>query len=222
MKLPVKALMLQLVVFGLLLFGPAGRLDWWRAWVFLGLDLVFCLALFRGIDPGLLRERLRGPFSADQPRSDKLLGVGFSLIHCLWMMFLPMDVFHWKLLPSPSLAASSFGLALILGAFGLCYLTLRQNVFASPIVRLQSERGQKLVDTGLYAFVRHPLYAAGMLLFAGLALWLESTAGFWLSAVPMALLVVRIRIEERFLLQHLEGYADYCRRVRYRVLPGLY
>ncbi len=83
----------------------------------------------------------------------------------------------------------------------------------------QRERGQTVIDTGVYAVVRHPMYAAGILLMIGAPLWLESYAAALLASVPVALLIVRIRIEERFLRRELEGYDAYTRRVRYRLIP---
>ena len=101
----------------------------------------------------------------------------------------------------------------------LILMTIYQNSFAAPIVKDQSERGQTLVDTGLYSRVRHPMYSGFLLWLAGLALWLESPAAAIgvLALVPF--LLGRILVEERFLRDTHEGYRDYTTRVRHRLIP---
>ena len=106
-----------------------------------------------------------------------------------------------------------------LAGFMVILMTIYQNSFAAPIVKDQSDRGQTLVDTGLYSRVRHPMYTGILLWLAGLALWLESTAAAIgvLALVPFFL--GRILAEERFLRDTLEGYGDYTNRVRHRLIP---
>jgi protein-S-isoprenylcysteine O-methyltransferase Ste14 len=96
---------------------------------------------------------------------------------------------------------------------------MKVNPFAVPVIRLQEERHQRVVDTGVYAVVRHPMYAGFAPFAIGPALWLESYAAALLAIVPIAVLAVRSAFEERFLNRKLKGYEDYTEKVRYRLIP---
>jgi protein-S-isoprenylcysteine O-methyltransferase Ste14 len=98
-------------------------------------------------------------------------------------------------------------------------LVFRENAFAAPVVKHQEERGHKVVDTGVYRIVRHPMYAGIFVFAVGMALWLESYAAALTVLVPIGILAVRIAFEERFLRQYLEGYNAYTEKVRYRLIP---
>ena len=111
------------------------------------------------------------------------------------------------------------GLLAVIAGWGIAWCALRENAFAAPVVKLQGERSQHVIETGLYGCVRHPLYAGGALLIVGIPLWLQSTAGTVASFVPIFVLVARILLEERFLRRELGGYDSYAARVRYRLIP---
>ena len=110
--------------------------------------------------------------------------------------------------------------------FVLCMLftmsVFRENSFAAPVVKLQAERAQRVISTGPYAYVRHPMYSGMMLFFAGLPLALDSWWGLAMAPLFLALFAVRIGIEERTLREGLPGYIDYAARVRYRLVPGVW
>jgi protein-S-isoprenylcysteine O-methyltransferase Ste14 len=93
------------------------------------------------------------------------------------------------------------------------------NPFAVSVVRLQEERTHTVVDSGVYGVVRHPMYAGAIPLLVGMSLWLESYAAAVLALIPVSMLVLRIRVEEEFLIRELKGYQDYTKRVRYRLIP---
>jgi protein-S-isoprenylcysteine O-methyltransferase Ste14 len=114
------------------------------------------------------------------------------------------------------------GGALVIAGFWATTLVFRENSFAAPVVRIQAERKQRVIDTGPYAFVRHPMYAAALLYLVGMPLLLGSWYGFLLVPVIVAGLAPRAVFEERLLERDLPGYADYMRRVRYRLIPGLW
>jgi protein-S-isoprenylcysteine O-methyltransferase Ste14 len=101
-------------------------------------------------------------------------------------------------------------------------LALRANAFATVAVRLQRERAHEVADSGVYAVVRHPFYAADPLILIGLGLWLESYVAALSALVPVALVVTRLRLEERFLRRELPGYEVYMTRVPYRLIPGIW
>lgn len=216
------AVVIELAVFGLLLFVPAGTLRWWRAWALLAALLV-CVAatlafIFRDRKE-LFNERLKLPFQKGQPLADKVLLPLLLVSFVGWMVFLPLEVFRFRLLPRPGALVSSLGLAMVAAGWWIESLAMRENPFAIAVVRHQAERHQTVIDTGIYRVVRHPMYAGAIPLLAGMALWLESYAGALLAAVPIATLIVRIAIEEHLLRRKLDGYAAYIERVPYRLIP---
>jgi len=212
----------QIAWFAALLLIPAGTWHWPRAIQFL---VVYCLATSISIvalarlAPASLEARLMAPAAKSQPLADRIVTPLFIASLCAWLAFIPIDVFRLRLLPLPPLEVSVLGAILSLAAYAAIWTTLFQNAFAAPIVKDQSERGQVLIDTGLYGCIRHPFYLGFLLLFAGLALWLESYAGVPALLLPGAFLIARIAIEERTLRDTLPGYADYTQRVRYRLIP---
>jgi protein-S-isoprenylcysteine O-methyltransferase Ste14 len=151
--------------------------------------------------------------------ADRIVTPFFIVSFLAWLAFIPIDVFRLRLLPPTPLEVSALGAVLSLAGYAAIWTTLFQNAFAAPIVKDQSDRGQVLIDTGLYGRVRHPFYLGFLLFFMGLALWLESYASVLALLLPCFFLVARIKVEERTLSETLLGYADYMRRVRYRLVP---
>lgn len=212
----------NLAVFGGLLLLPAGTLHWWRAWVLLAVIIIATLATMLGImrtRPELLRERLKGMIQKGQPRSDRVIVLCFIVAYFATIAFIPLDVFHLHILPTPNVWVSSLGLALVIAGWAIISLVFKENDFAAPVVRHQTEREHHVVDSGVYSVVRHPMYAGIGLYNIGLALWLESYAGAIVALVPVAVLAVRIVFEERFLKRSLPGYQEYARKVPYRLVP---
>lgn len=204
------------------LFLPTGRFHWWRAWVLLGASLVggvvTMLTVFR-TRPGLLDERFKGLIQKDQPAIDRVIVLMFVLSYGMVLAFTGIDVFLLHLLPKPAIWVSSLGFMLIVLGWLIISLVFKENAFAAPVVKHQVERQHAVVDTGVYAIVRHPMYLGIGLFSVGAALWLESYAAALLTIVPMGFLAVRIVFEERFLRRNLARYDDYAERVRYRLIP---
>ncbi len=204
-----------LTVMGAMLFGGAGRWDWWAAWAYLGVFAVSIMTVVRTIDPALLKERLR-PAPGGLDRHMRWMITPFYAAH-LVVAALDVGRFHWSddvpaWLQAVSLLAWMASGALSIGS-------MRVNRFFSPVVRIQSERGHHLVTDGPYRWVRHPGYVAalGFFVFSGMIL------GSWYSLVPMsagvAMILRRTRLEDRFLHENLPGYRGYAERVRYRLAP---
>lgn len=210
------------LVFGAVLFFPAGTFNWPRAWVLLAVvfisSAVTMIAVFR-TRQDLLKERLKGVIQKGQPIIDRLIVLAFIFAYGLSVALIPLDVFRYHLLPKPNIVVSSLGLVLVVIGWWIISLVFKENAFAAPVVRHQSERQHHVVDTGVYAIVRHPMYAGIFLFNVGMALWLESYAAAIATAIPMALLAVRIVFEERFLKRELPGYAAYTQKVHYRMIP---
>ena len=213
-------------VVGVVLFAGAGTLAWPRAWVLLAVLLLVrtCTAVaVHRVHPALLRERATVLVHRGQPWPDRLLllvflGTAFAGVPAL----AAGDVFRWHLLPAPPAPVAALGLALFAIGWLLVGLALRANAFAVTVVRLQRERRHAVVDAGVYAVVRHPMYAGNPCVLVGLGLWLGSYAAALGALVPLALLVARIALEERFLRRALPEYAEYAARVRYRLVPGVW
>jgi len=219
------AVVFNLVFYGSMLFVPAGTLDWPRAWVFLGVLLVAILVTIAILFPGhqeLMDERFKPPIQKGQPLADKFLTLAFLAGYVASVMFVPMDRFRLHSMPPPGAVVSSLGLVLFLAGWTMLVLAMRENTFAAPVVKHQKERGQHVIDSGVYAIVRHPMYTGGALLMLGLPLFLESYAATLVACVPIALIVARIFVEEPFLERELAGYAEYEKRVRYRLVPFLW
>jgi protein-S-isoprenylcysteine O-methyltransferase Ste14 len=213
------------LIFGALLFAPAWTMSWWRAWAFVGVAIAGTITTMVCVFPGreeLLNERVKPVIQKGQPLADKVIMVLYITAFIGLVVFIPLDVFRFQLISKPSVMASSFGLVLIIAGWIIISLALRENAFAAPVIKYQKERRHKVVDTGLYGVVRHPIYAGGAFFFIGVPLWLESYAGALLAIIPISLLILRIFIEERFLRQNLDGYEAYLKRVRYRLVPYLW
>ena len=211
-----------LVFMGALLFGAAGTLNWPVAWWYLietgGLSLWIGLWLARH-NPGLLAERLAPIVQAQQSRWDRFFMVSATVTWCVWLVLMGFDAmrYRWSA-PMPIWLVSLGSLCIFLCLF-MCLIVFRANSYAAPVIKIQASRGHKVIDTGPYAQVRHPMYAAALLLFIGTPLLLGSWWG--LACVPALVIGLGWRAvrEERVLAAQLEGYTDYTTRVRYRFVP---
>ena len=198
-----------------LLFLPAGTLHYRNAWLFLA--LLFLPMLVLGLvlwlkAPGLLEKRLK----SKEERSEQKQGVGVSALMFIGgFVIAGLDHrFQWSKMPLWLAAAAS---VLLLLAYGLYAEVMRENAYLSRTVEIQE--GQKLIDTGLYGIVRHPMYVATTLLFLAIPLVLGSWVAFLLFLLYPVLMVKRIRNEEEVLAQGLDGYKEYQKRVKYRMIP---
>lgn len=218
----LSALLGNLVIFGGLLFLPAWTLNWWRAWVFLGVVAVGVIATMVGVfqdNEELWNERLKPPVQAGQPLPDKITTTLFIFAFFGLVALIPLDVFRFHLLGTPDAIVSGFGLVLFVAGWWIISLSFKENTFAAPVVKHQVERHQTVVHSGVYGIVRHPMYAGTALLMIGIPLWLESYAAALFAIVPIAVLMVRILFEEQFLKQKLNGYDTYIAQVPYKLLP---
>ncbi len=204
-----------MLLVGLLLFLPAGSLHYWQAWLLMGVLFVPMLAagfvmLFKS--PELLRKRLSAKEEQGEQRTVVALS-GLLFIAAFVLAGLNRR-FGWLILPG----AVSWAAALVfLLGYALYAEVLRENVWLSRTVEVQE--GQKIIDTGLYGLVRHPMYMSTLLLFLSMPLILGSLYSFILMLLYIPIIAKRIRNEEQVLEQGLAGYADYKRRVRYRIIP---
>ncbi|HEV3241829.1 MAG TPA: isoprenylcysteine carboxylmethyltransferase family protein [Methyloceanibacter sp.] len=211
------------VVFAFLLFVPAGTVRWPSAWVYLAILAVASVWGFAWLerhDPELLKERLRPPIQRGQPLADKLLMGTFIPVWFGWFVLMGLDRrFGWSNVP---VSLEILGAVLVCLGIWLSWQVLKENSYAAPVVKVQKERGHKVVSSGPYAYVRHPMYSSVILFAAGVPLLLGSWWGLIVSPLLIVVLAVRAVVEERTLKAELEGYADYAERVRYRFVPLLW
>lgn len=213
------------VFFGLLLFLPAWTLNWWRAWVFLGVTViatVITMLLLYPTRQDLITERWKPPIQRGQPLADKIIISLFFLTYLGYVVLVPLDVFRFHLLPRPGIIVSTLGMILYIVGWVIITLALKENAFASVVVRHQEERRQAVIDTGIYGVVRHPIYAGATPYIIGMPLWLESYTAAIAGLIVVGLIIVRILFEERFLSRELAGYPEYMQRVRYKLIPGVW
>jgi protein-S-isoprenylcysteine O-methyltransferase Ste14 len=206
---------------GALLFVSAGTVRWPGAWVFLvefgGGNLAIELWMARH-DPELLAERRSSLVQHGQPSWDKVYTTTIALLWFAWFPLMALDAVRFQASHVPSWLQVIGGIILAASLF-ILYLTYRENSYAVPIVKIQKERRQKVVTTGPYRYVRHPMYASGILCYLGIPLLLGSWYGLAMAAVMVVLLAIRAVREERLLQPELDGYSDYAARVRYRLIP---
>jgi len=202
---------------------PAGTLDWPAAWGFLAEMGVLSLALGFWLarhDPALLAERLGSPFQRTQKSWDKIFIAVVMGLYIGWLVLIGLDA-RWGISRVPLWLQALGALDVALSTYAT-FLTFRANSYAAPVVKIQRERGHRVVSTGPYAYVRHPMYAGGLLMLVGMPLQLGSWLGLAAVTLLLPLLVFRILMEERTLVQELDGYRDYAQRVRWRLIPRIW
>jgi len=201
-----------------LLFVPAGTLDYWQAWLFMAVFVYASGAtgIYLAIhDPKLLERRMHvGPRAEKEP-AQKII-MAFAMIGFVAMLVFPAldHRFGW----SPVLASVSLlGDALIALGFLFTFFVLRENSYGASTIQIAE--GQTVISTGPYALVRHPMYAAALVMLVGVPLALGSWWGLFVLLVILPVLIWRLLDEERFLRQKLPGYAEYQTKVKYRLAP---
>lgn len=209
---------LGVVVIGMLIFLPAGTFDYWNAWLFMG--ILFIPMLFGGIammikNPKLLKKRLK----AKEQQSEQNLVIKLSgLMFVMGFVMAGLNFrFQWIVLPDWVLWVSAI---IFLLSYLLYAEVLRENTYLSRTVEVQD--GQKVIDTGLYGIVRHPMYSVTIILFLSMPLVLGSIISFVIFLTYPIIIAKRISNEEAVLEKGLEGYAEYKKKVKYKVIPFIW
>ena len=208
-------LFLGVIVLGILIFLPAGSFHYWQGWLLMGILFVPMFAagfVMMGKNPELLRKRLNAKEKeAEQRTVVKLSGLLFLIAFVVaglnWR-------FGWWILPNWAVWAAA---GLFLGAYLLYAEVLRENTYLSRTIEVQEN--QKVIDTGLYGIVRHPMYMATTILFLAMPLVLASLISFIVMSGYIPVIAKRIKNEEKVLEEGLDGYAEYKEKVKYRILP---
>jgi protein-S-isoprenylcysteine O-methyltransferase Ste14 len=209
------------VMLGLALFAPAGTLRFVEAWVFLALLLTASLAITLYLaksDPALLARRIQAGPMAEKERAQKIIQGVASLAFIATIVVPALDHrFGWSRIPLPAVVAGDILIAL---GFLVVFLVFRQNTFTSSIIEVAAE--QRVIDSGPYAVVRHPMYVGGLVLVAGIPLALGSFVGLVTFPPFAAVIIWRLLDEEKFLVRHLAGYEAYREKTPYRLIPRVW
>lgn len=211
----------ELFAFGLVLFSLAGTLDFWQAWVFL---VVFALSTWipsiflQHADPEAHRRRKHaGPAAETRMVQKVLIGAWYLSLAAMVVISALDHRSGWSSVPAAVCVA---GDVLVVVGLGITSLVVIQNSFAASTVQI--EQGQKVVSTGLYGVVRHPMYTGNVLTIVGVPLALGSYWGLLPVISGLIMLVVRIRDEEKLLVEELDGYREYAQQARYRLVPYMW
>ncbi len=206
------------LLFSLLLFIPAGTIKFWNAWLLMG--ILFIPVLIAGIvlmikNPELLRKRLNSKEKEDTQKSVLLLS---GLVFLGGFIVAGLDYrFQWLVLPKQLIIAAT---VIFIFSYLLYIEVMRENVYLSRTIEVQEN--QRVIDTGLYGFVRHPMYLSTVLLFLSVPLILGSLFSFFIFLIYPAIIAIRIKNEEQVLEKGLAGYTEYKKRVKYRVIPFIW
>ena len=211
-------LLFLLLIMAALLFLPAWTLSYWQAWAFLavfGVSAVAITVFLTKKDPKLLERRVNAGPTAEKETSQKIIQTITSISFAGLLIVSALDHrFSWTPLP-PYVALA--GDALVAFGFLIVFLVYKENTFASATIELAPE--QKVISTGPYKLVRHPMYMGAFFLVVGIPLALGSLCGLFAIALMMPSLIWRLLNEERFLVKNLPGYSEYQNAVRHRLVP---
>ena len=200
----------------------SGNWLWLEGWIF---SLWFDAMVLSNMmylywkDPALLAERSKAPGSDNQKQWDKYLIIGIYLWALVWFIIMPLDAKRFGWSPLFPLWVKVLGGVALLPALYLIYQATVENTYLSTLVRIQTDRKQHVISTGVYGFVRHPLYLGCLLMTLGAPLLLGSLYGFIIGFIGVIAVVGRIIGEENMLVNELEGYEEYKKKVTYRLVP---
>jgi len=220
------ATVVYLLAYPVLLLGLGGDWRWVEGWIFSLWFISLCLGTIVYLyfnDPALLAERYRKPGTGiGEDRWDQYFVYAISVLFIAWFIVMPLDARRFDWTPHFPLWIVLLGALLLAAGSFFLFRAFSDNTFLSPLVRIQSERQQHVVSSGVYAIVRHPMYLGAVCMMLGAPLFLSSLFGLAIALLMIGLLIARIIGEERVLVARLEGYQDYRNQVKYRLIPYLW
>lgn len=217
----LRGVAITIVVMAAILFLAAGTLHYWQAWIFLAVFGAAALAItlyLMKYDPELLRRRMRGGPTAEKETSQKIIMwlASFGFVAILVVSGLDQRL-RWSLAPASIAIAGNI---LVVLGYAIIFFVFRENSFASATIEVAAD--QKVISTGPYAFVRHPMYAGGLMYFLGMPLALGSWWGLGVAIVTTPALIGRLFDEEALLAKNLPGYSAYRDKVKFRLAPFIW
>ena len=218
-------ILFQTALLGVFLYLPALTLNWADALLLLSIHFLITIlacAYLLIVKPASIEARMNYDSEA-QPKEDRLASVLMLSAIVVGFSLAPIDIFHLNLSPTFEGNIKNIGLGFYFIGMLLFMASMNANEFAETTVNIQEERGQKVIDTGVYSMVRHPMYTSFIFFITGVNVWLGTYLSLTLSLIFLAIaLRSRISIEEKTLLNDLEGYEDYCKKVKARLIPYLF
>ena len=215
-------ILFQTRLLGILLYLPALTINWPDALLFLSIHFLITIlasAYLLIVKPASIEARLNYD-SETQPKEDRLATVLMLSAIIVGLSLAPIDIFYLNLSSSFEGNVKKIGLGIYIFGMLLVMASMNANEFAETTVNIQEERGQKVIDKGIYSIVRHPMYTGFIFFITGVNVWLGTYLSLILSLIFLAIaLKSRISIEEKTLLNDLEGYEDYCKKVKHRLIP---
>jgi protein-S-isoprenylcysteine O-methyltransferase Ste14 len=224
MKIALQTLastILGLVFFGVLLFWPAGTLEYWQAWVFIAVFMVATMvpSIYLAVtNPEALRRRMKAGPGAETRTVQKIVISATIVAVVAVLVVSALDHrFGWSQVPTPVVIVGNL---LVAVGLGLAQLVVMQNSYAAATITVEAD--QEVVSTGLYGVVRHPMYVGTLIMMIGTPLALDSYWGLLAIVLALPVLAARIEDEEKMLRQELDGYVEYTQKVHYRLVPGVW
>ena len=216
----------RITLFAVALMWPAGTWKWWEAWVLVGLWSLYGVVTINYLihkDPALLAERLNlVPLQKEQKVWDKALMLLF-FIAGIGLYLLPgFDVMRYEWSEPLPLWLRVIAMLIHIPCFVILGWIMRENTYLSQVVKVDKERGHKVITTGPYALVRHPMYSVTIILLFAVPVALGSRFALIVSLILVLLLIVRTYLEDRTLHAELEGYSKYAKQTIYRLIPGVW
>lgn len=224
MKIAVQTLasaLFGLAFFAALLFWPAGTLDYWQAWVFIAVFMVSTMvpSLYLAVkDPAALQRRMKaGPMAESRVAQKLIITATIAAVIAVLVVSALDHRFGWSNVPTPIVIVGDI---LVAVGLGIAQLVVIQNSYAAATITVEAD--QKVVDTGLYGLVRHPMYVGTLIMMIGTPLALDSYWGLAAIVLALPVLAARITDEEQMLREELDGYDEYTHKVHYRLVPGVW
>ena len=217
----IRSSVLGIAAFFALIFIPAGTVQYWQGWAYIATWIIVGTAYTVYVakyDPALLKRRTEAGISHEKEPAQKIIISFLFAAFTALLVLPPLDHrFGWSSVPW---IASAFGNALLAFSFYIFYLVSKVNTYAAANVRV--EEGQNVISTGMYGFVRHPMYFGALFLLVGTPIALGSWWSLLVVPVFIPILVFRILNEEKVLARDLHGYVEYMQKVRYRLIPHIW
>jgi protein-S-isoprenylcysteine O-methyltransferase Ste14 len=216
------SIIITALLFPLIIFLSAGTWRWLEGWIFsfwMVAMVVSNTAYLYYKDPELLAERSRTSGKDNQKNWDRFFLPFAYFMALAWFVLIPLDAMRFAWSPVFPISIKVIGGLLLLPALYFIYFATAENTFLSTKVRIQSERKQRVISTGVYGIVRHPLYLGVLLMLIGAPLLTGSIVGLVISLVALIALIIRIGGEEKMLSEELDGYKEYTQKVKYRLIP---
>jgi protein-S-isoprenylcysteine O-methyltransferase Ste14 len=216
---------LYILLFPTLIIILSGDWFWIEAWIFGIWYTMLCgsviVYLYRK-NPALLAERYKKPGDGNQKGWDIFIVIALIIGFLSWIVIMPVDAKRYHFTNPFPLYVNGVGMVLLLISFIFFIRSFIDNSYLSALVRIQSERKQQVITNGVYGFVRHPMYLGALCMFIGTPLLLSSWGGFVVGLFLLTILMIRIIGEEHMLIEELDGYPEYKKKVRYRLIPYIW